>query len=201
MTEEEIGAIVNRLRPYIEDSQTQRYREEDEVKTLLEKMLEQQATEAQHKAQRWQFAMRYVVGPVVAFLVGGGAVGGYTLANQPKRPSPDELTTEAAESAASKTSLPIKLRVGDLESKVQRLGIAVVEQQVQLSEGIQYIADKIDAAHPSKADKIPVPETVKAASDKAAEIERLKQVDALLDGNRSGGDPFSRLPAPKSSAN
>lgn len=199
VTEEEIGAIVDRLRPYIQDSQTQKYREEDDVKAMLSKMLEQQVLAEQQKAQRWQFFMRYVVGPLVAFIIGGGSVAGYTIAQRPETPSPDQLTQEAASSAAQKTSLPIKLRVSDLEGRVENLAYSVVEQQIQLSEGIQYIADKIDAAHPSKADKIDVPPTVKAAAEKAEEIKRKQRADAILDGNASGSDPFSRLKPSSSS--
>lgn len=199
MTKEEIGAIVDQLRPYIEDSQTQKYREQDDVRGLLEKMLEQQVAAEQQKARRWQFFMRYVVGPLVAFIVGGGSVAGYTIAQRPEPPSPDQLTQEAASSAAQKTSLPIKLRVGDLESKVQNLALAMVEQQAQLGEGIQYIADKIDAAHPSKADKVDVPPTIKEAADRAKSIKAQRRADEILDGNASIRDPFSHLPLPSSS--
>lgn len=192
MTDEELSEIVERLLPHIEDSQVRRKKEDKCVKDLVEAMLEQQAHESEQKAKRWQFVMRYIAGPLVAFIVGGGSVAGYQIANRPASPRPEQLADQAADQAATKASLPVKERVVDLENKVQRLGEVAVEQQVQISDGVHYIADKIDAAHPNKADKIKEPESVEAARIKADAIKKSKRVDELFDAENP--DPFARLP-------
>ena len=58
----------------------------------------------------------------------------------------------------------------------------MVEQQVQISDGFEFIADKIDAAHPRQKNEVDIGDypAVEAAKKKSDAIKMKKGVDRLF---------------------
>lgn len=67
-------------------------------------------------------------------------------------------------------------RVDDLDYKVNQIGTAVIDQQVQLSESVKYLSGKIDAMS-VKAQRKEEPDIVRAAAERAEEIKRERSIE------------------------
>lgn len=193
LSQEDLAKLAELLRAQV-GVPDRRPSEDKSIKGLLEQMLEQQAAEEAKKNRRWQLFYRYVAAPIITFIIGGGSLFGYRIAHQdaPDPASPEELAGQAADQAAVRASLPVKVRIVDLESKVRTLGTLAIEQQVQVADGMKYIADKIDKVHPSRAGAVDKPESVQKSEDKAEAIKKARRVDELFDVDDP--DPFSQMP-------
>ncbi len=117
---------------------------------------ESETSLAKTKARKW-WATR-VITPVAIAVLSGGGYGGYRV-----------VTAEGVDD-----------RVDHVERKLQRLGENTVEMQVQQVESTEYIADKIDAAHPREADDVAEPESLQAAKRKVSKIKRRKAVEQMF---------------------
>jgi hypothetical protein len=152
------------------------------------RLLDLQVQEAQAKAKR-DAMMNKLLAALLAIATSGG-FGGFYLATQ--KPTDEEREREAAPvvETVAKKSNEVEARVEKAEKKIERLGEIAVEQQVQLSDGVQYIGDKIDAAHPRQRDEVAEPDSVKAAKRKADKFKQRKGAKELF---RDDGEIFSGL--------
>jgi hypothetical protein len=155
------------------------------------RLLDLQVQEAQAKAKR-DAMMNKLLAALLAIATSGGGAGIY-LASQ--KPTEEDRAREAAPvtDVVEQQSNEVEARVEDAEKKIERLGAIAVEQQVQLSDGVQYIGDKIDAAHPRQRDDVQQPDSVKAAKRKAEKIKQRKGAEALFKDTSDPTDPFSGI--------
>jgi hypothetical protein len=152
------------------------------------KLLSLQVQEAEAKAKR-DAMMNKLLAALLAIATSGGGAGIY-LASQ--KPTDEDRKREAAPVVESfaKEADEVERRVEKNAKKIERLGEIAVEQQVQLSDGVQYIGDKIDAAHPRQRGDVEEPDSVKAAKRKAEKIKKRKGAEELF---RDEEDPFEGL--------
>lgn len=159
------------------------------TEAMLARMLElQQAEDARREASR-QFILRYVVVPLVLALLGGGSAAAQYLSTigTPK----DAI--DAAEGAAKSVGRDVTSRVQRAEEKIRLLGELAVEQQVQIADGFEYVADKIDAANPRTRDAVKEPDSLVKGREKADRIKRSARAEALFDAET---DPLLRIATP-----
>ena len=114
--------------------------------------------------------------------------GAYIAAAAPQKVEPKEVKA-AVESAKDASEIRFK----EAEKKIERLGTAQVASQVAQSAGVEYIADKIDAAHPKVAGVTKEPPEVEAARVRSEGIRKKKRRAELLGAHY---DPFEDLPSP-----
>jgi hypothetical protein len=147
----------------------------------LQRLATLQIESVEDKGKRSKAVTRLIV-LLVAFVTSGGGLGLWSLLRQP---SDDEIRKEAEPviQAVGTSSETIENRLDSAEEKINKLGHAVVEQQVQISDGFEFIADKIDAAHPRQKDAVDIGDypTVEAAKRKADAIKMKKGVQKLFD--------------------
>lgn len=157
---------------------------------LLEQLLTAQVQEAEQKAKRDKILIQ-ILGALLALITGGGGATAYMVTRQPTE---DEAAAKAQPvvDTVEKSSNAMQSRVEKAEKKIERLGTIAVEQQVQLSDGIEYIGKKIDAAHPRTAEAVDEPPSVKAAKTKADTIKRTRGVEKLFQ-DEDPSDPFAGL--------
>jgi hypothetical protein len=151
-------------------------------------LLQLQVQEAQSKQKR-DAMLNKLLAALLAVATSGGGAGIY-LASQ--KPTEEERAREAAPvtEAVAKESNEVEARVEKNAKKIERLGEIAVEQQVQLSDGVQYIGSKIDAAHPRQRNDVEQPDSVKAAKRKADKIKQRKGAEELF---KDEDDPFAGL--------
>ncbi len=70
-----------------------------------------------------------------------------------------------------------------VKGKLETLGVATVEQKVQMVDGFSYIGDKLDVIHPEAIDAVTKPETLKAVETEVADIKKSDEVEKLFKGN------------------
>ena len=153
---------------------------QQEAKSSVELVLEQTLKSARRsKIVSWVFGV-LATGGVVSF-------AGYEIAI--KKPPPEPGVGAAEVEATVKTEgKAIDTRVETVEKKVERLGDIAVDQQIQTSDGIKYIGEKIDAAHPRQKDKVAKPATLREAEVRAKSAKEKKRRKEL--------DPFQGLELP-----
>ena len=179
------SAMTEAIREYIEELQSENRKCMEEVVAARDKssesqigrILDYQEQEAREKVVREKRVTRLISILIFAVISAAGGTGAL-LASSPtneeiSRPVVD--TVKATESSLTK-------RVEESEKKIQRLGESVIEQQVQISDGFDYIADKIDAAHPRQKGDVDIRDypAVEAAKRKADSIKMQKGVEKLF---------------------
>lgn len=152
------------------------------------KLLQLQVQEAEAKSKR-DALMNKLLAALLAIATSGGGAGIYLAAQKPTEEDRKREAAPVVESVAKETA-EVERRVAKAEKKIERLGEIAVEQQVQLSDGVQYIGAKIDAAHPRQRNEVDQPDSVKAAKRKADKIKQRKGAEELF---RDEEDPFSGL--------
>jgi len=172
------------------DAAVERKREESAAKekAKYDQLLDLQITEAAARQKSAKLRNK-LLGLLVAILGTAGGSGAY-VAIQPRPAKADPNAVKAAVESAERAD---KKRIEAVEVKVERLGSAQVEAQVAQSAGVEYIVDKIDAANPRSADKIPEPPEVEAARIRSESIKKKKRKAEVL-GTKY--DPFADLPKP-----
>jgi hypothetical protein len=130
------------------------------------------ADDRQNAARRRRI-MRWVVGIVCT--VATALVGGYQSVDHTKAVQPAEVQ----QTVQTRTD-HLELKAEQLDGRVRRLGERSIEMQVQQVEATEYLADKIDAAHPKEANNVPEPDSLKAAREKVGKIITQKRVDELF---------------------
>ena len=158
-----------------EDSQVRKVSTESQLRRLIAmheaklaseaEQIKQTAAEEVAESQHKRAVQMRLIGVLSAIVVvaGGGTVTYSQLTpDKPAQPTAAEVV-EAVDRAADKAG-------GKLEGKVQKLEDIATDQQVeieatqvQLVDGIEYISDKIDRAHPRQAGDVPEPASFRAA--------------------------------------
>lgn len=162
--------------------------EAEEQKRRYEQLLEYQAEEAKEKAKSRKLRNQ-LLAALIAVITTGGGTGAYMAA----QPGPQRVEPKEVKEAVVEADRADKRRMDVVESKVERLGSAQVEGQIAQSAGVEYIANKIDAASPKAADKVDEPPEVEAARIRADAIKKKKRKAEVL-GTKY--DPFEDLPKP-----
>jgi hypothetical protein len=171
-----------------EEEAEKREQEAKAMREKYEKLIEIQTQEAEERSESRKLRNK-LLGAVIAILTAAGGTGGYFAV----QPEPQRVETkEVQETVVSKTGA-IESRVGKLEGKMERVGSAQVDSQIQQAEGVAYIVDKIDTAHPRSADKVDEPKVVEEARIRSTEIQKKKRRAEVL-GEKY--DAFEDLPKP-----
>lgn len=151
-----------------------------EQQDRLERLISSQLKESQDRSRRDRTITK-LAAFVLAAVVPGGAGSVYLLS---RSPSADEIKLQAQPvlDTVEASQKNVDKRLDDAEGKINRLGHSVIEQQVQISDGFEYIADKIDAAHPRQKGDVDIRDypAVEAAKKKADAIKMKKGVQDLF---------------------
>lgn len=114
-----------------------------------------------------------IVAGLVA-LAGGGTITYQQMTPQPAPP----IEAADVQETVEKRSSELEQQVGENTEQVHRLKEIATDQQieleatqVQLVEGIDYIGQKIDKAHPGRAGGVPEPASLKAAKERTRRAE------------------------------
>jgi len=178
--ERETDVVRSRTREQSNRTDNQQKRMEVQQEAI-QRLLDLQVEGSEERTRRSRAFTRLVVF-LVAIVTSGGGVGIWTAL---RSPSDDEIRKEAEPviRAVGTSSETIEIRLQSAEAKINRLGKAVIEQQVQISDGFEFIADKIDAAHPSQKHKVEIADypAVEAAKKKSDAIKLKKGVQKLFD--------------------
>jgi hypothetical protein len=173
------GLLASELAAHLaereEDSAIQSIRETQhesrkKVDALADLFLDQaKAAKTRRKLLTW-------VAGMVATL-GGGSFAGYEVL---KAPAPLEVVPADVEATVIEHSDALDARVEHVEEDISDLREAAIEQQIQIVDGIEFISEKIDAAHPDEADAVAAPASLLKARRKTA---RAKAERELFDGD------------------
>jgi hypothetical protein len=171
------------------DAATQRKHDESAARerAKYDQLLDLQIKDAGERQKAAKLRNR-LLGALIALLTTAGGSGAYIAAAAPQKVEPKEVKA-AVESAKDASEIRFK----EAEKKIERLGTAQVASQVAQSAGVEYIADKIDAAHPKVAGVTKEPPEVEAARVRSEGIRKKKRRAELLGAHY---DPFEDLPSP-----
>lgn len=170
----EIGKLLEQTQEA--DRVRKREREQSDARrdASISRLLEIQIEETEAKTQRERIMYRLLAATLAVVTSGsGGAL--YVVSNK-ESPVREEIKSIREESRS------IEERVKTTEDKIERVAESVVGQQVQISDGFDYLGAKIDAAHPRTAGAVAEPESVTEAKRAATEIKRKRGVKQLFSG-------------------
>jgi hypothetical protein len=141
------------------------------------RILDYQEQEAREKVVRERRVTRLITILIFSVISAAGGTGAMLA----RSPTNEEISQPVVDMVKA-TESSLTKRVEESEKKIQRLGESVIEQQVQISDGFDYIADKIDAAHPRQKGDVDIRDypTVEAAKRKADHIKMQKGVEKLF---------------------
>ncbi len=157
-----------RLANATEDS---RSRQDRQLQQLVDLQLEQ-AQEAQRRGVVFTRLISALAALITA-ITGGGIYWG-TRAPTPQQER--ERVAPIVRAVSSDTAA----RVSAAERKVETLGEIVIEQQVVLTEGIDYLGRKLDAVSPARAPKVEAPASLTEARKKTQRLKREIAKDQLF---------------------
>lgn len=183
----EISSVVAAaVRKQVAEEERRRLAAEEERANINASLLESQhrANLAQTKAKTLQTFV--AAGVTVMTTLGAGAVWAINRVEE------SALKAKALQDRAERVDHDLDdvgQRIDEHERKIKQLGRAVVETQIQLSDGTDYLAKKIDAANPRAADKVEPPPTVQKAKTRVDQIKRASKVDDLFSADIDD-DPF-----------
>lgn len=158
--------------------------DKDKYDRLLE--LQQEAEEQRIRSSK---NLNRILAALVTILTAAGGSGAYIAA----QPEPAKVEPKEVKATVEANSRAQVQRIEAVEGKVEQLGTAAVESQVQQSAGVEYIVEKIDKAHPRSAEAVDEPEAVEEARIRAEAIQKKKRKAKVL-GTKY--DPFADLPGP-----
>lgn len=128
----------------------------------------------------------------VAWIVGlvATVIGSFSGWRFVVHPPEEEETVQPSDvkTTVEREGKALEHRVQTVETKVHRLGEIAVDQQIQTVDGIEYISNKIDAAHPDKRGAVPQPETMREARKRADAVKKKRRKERL--------DPFQDIDIP-----
>ena len=133
----------------------------------IDRLLALQVETAEEGRKRGVLYTR-LVSAAVAVLTTAGAGGVYLGTRSPTPQQERERVAPIVQAVSSETDA----RVEKAERKIKVLGDIVLDQQVVISEGFEYIGKKLDAVSPQKAAKVAEPESLQDARIKAEKIKR-----------------------------
>ena len=133
----------------------------------IDRLLSLQVEAAEESRKRGVLYTR-LVSAAVAVMTTAGAGGVYLGTRAPTAQQERERVAPIVQAVSSETDA----RVEKAERKIQVLGDIVLNQQVVISEGFEYIGKKLDAVSPKKATKVAEPESLQDARIKAEKIKR-----------------------------
>lgn len=157
---------------------------------LLQQLLTAQVAEA-HERIKKQSTLNKILAAVLVVLTGSGGAGVYFGTRVASVEQKAEDAAPVVKSVAD-GSRQIEARVDQAEKKIERLGEFAVDQQVQLSDSVEYLSEKIDAVNPKSAGKVLMPATVRAARMKADAIKR-RRGESAVSPYTDPTDPFDGL--------
>ena len=145
----------------------------DNTEQLLRTMLEMQATAEKRADERRKFLIRFILGPSGLIAAISGAVLGYTQATRTDEDPPGLEDTKRVRATTTKVEqrvnqLDTRLKINDL--KVERVVDVLLDQQVQLSDSIDHVIEKIERAHPQTR-SIQEPPSLTEGREKARAIK------------------------------
>lgn len=155
---------------------------------------EERTKERAERVKNYKLRNRLLGVGLTVFTVGGGILLSYFKTqseSQGQKQSSDIVRSVEAEMTE------MERRVDTTEKKIERLGEIAIEQQVQLADSIEYIGDKIDAAHPRQADDVEPPPSVKRAKKKSESIKMRRGVEKLFNHEDDPTNPFAGLQGDK----
>lgn len=146
----------------------------DNTEQLLRTMLEMQAAAEKRAEERRKFLIRFILGPSGLVAAISGAVLGYTQATRTDEDPPGLEDTKRVRATTTKVEqrvneLDTRLKINDL--KVERVVDVLLDQQVQLSDSIDHVIEKIERAHPQTR-SIQEPASLTEGREKARAIKQ-----------------------------
>ncbi len=156
---------------------------------LIGDLLTAQVEEAQLRAKK-QGTLNKILAALLTLMTTGGGTGVYLAMQKPTEDQKRESAKPVTESIDA-SRVEVEARIESNAKKIGRLGEIAIEQQVQLSDGVEFIGDKIDAAHPKTKNKVDRPDSVDAAKKRATKIKKSKGAEALFKEDPT--DPFAGL--------
>lgn len=141
-THTELRAEYARLKEYEKSRATQDENRDKLVQQLLEETAERRAARS--------FVMKKVVIPVAVLLGlggGGGAIWAYNQPEDPEPPTPEVQVQETKKAVASEVD-DLEKKQALTDKKIQRIVDIQLDQQVQLTDTVDFLGDKIDKISP-----------------------------------------------------
>lgn len=191
---------ISKLEELRAQREAERKAEEDRKEAArqakLDAMLELQVQEAQEKKKRREWWGKFVLGPTGVLSIIIGAIVAYLQATKPE-PTEEEKAKEAVKAGdvaekVEEVDREIEERFEKLEKHDRTTARELVKQKVQISDGFEHVAKKIDAAHPRQADDVETPYTLKALKTRTDKIKKSEAGKKLLDEDEEE-DPLVKL--------
>ena len=170
--------IRSEIKAYVDDDTDirdirQASRTVHDTETKLVELVGMFAKERDTAARRRK-TLKWAVGILVPLVV--TALGTYQSVTDHVKP----VEAAEVERAVNGRTKQLEKKTDLIDGRVRRLGEHAIELQVQQVEATEYLADKIDAAHPKEAAAVPEPDSLRAAKKKVAKIKTQKRVDELF---------------------
>ena len=143
----------------------------------LQEEIRQRKTREAREERRWFWGKVF---GILTILAGGGAV----TYSQVKPDAPPPGATEQGQKEAVTEAKASREATRDNSRKIEKLGVIAVEQQEQLVQSVEYISDKIDAAHPRQKKELQAidePPALKQAKDSVEERKKKAAAGRLLE--------------------
>jgi len=156
----------------------------------LQHLLNVQSQESVERIKRQKLWNRILAIGISVLTVGGGVLISYFQSSS--KLESEKQSQDIVQSVQSEIS-EMESRVDTTEKKIGRLGEIAIEQQVQLADSIEYIGDKIDAAHPRQAGDVQPPPSVRRAKEKSESIKLQRGVEKLFNHEDDPTNPFAGL--------
>lgn len=164
------------LKKLQEDNDRQRKDEADKRKeqqdALIAQILNSQVTELEDRKKSRAWVMKYILAPLAVVLAGGGTVGYLQVSGAPTKVQPADVREDV-----KRESEALEKSISELEKRVsrgdrihERMVKIQLDQQVELSESVQYLGAKIDRIS-SRATTIDAPASVLEGRRKADAIK------------------------------
>ncbi len=183
---EKVDVVQSRVREQTDKTSVQNQ--------ALQHLLQVQSQESVERIKRQKLWNRILAIGISVITVGGGVMISYFQAAS--KSENEKQSQDIVQSVQSEMS-EVESRVDLTEKKIERLGEIAIEQQVQLTDSIEYIGDKIDAAHPRQADAVKPPPSVQRAKKKSESIKMRRGVEKLFNHEDDPTNPFAGLQGDK----
>ena len=183
---EKVDVVQSRVREQTDKTSVQNQ--------ALQHLLQVQSQESVERIKRQKLWNRILAVGISVITVGGGVLISYFQSSS--KSENEKQSQDIVQSVQSEMS-EMESRVDTTEKKIERLGEIAIEQQVQLADSIEYIGDKIDAAHPRQADDVEPPPSVQRAKKKSESIKLQRGVEKLFNHEDDPTNPFAGLQGDK----
>ncbi len=161
---DEMGQL--RLESAHRDEQTisEQSRISEDQRQTLERLISLQVEDVETRGQRQKLWNKLLAGLITMLTAAAG--GGIWVGA--KRPTEAEIIEDTRPVVEGMDK--VKKRVDVAEIKIERLKSLALEQQVQISDSVEYLGDKIDAIAPRRSGRVELPASLEKAKRKANAI-------------------------------